>query len=753
MIRTLWLALWCLLASSPAFALEFAFPGSAVDDPTVRDKALPDLAQRAIAVYAEPDQDQYLDNRFRLEIAAGRYAEASASLDALRALRAKTDPSRSITIVRYEMYVDAKLRETASHIRFPDAFRAAFAEHMAPLDDGTASQVLYSLGTAPHRVEASLHDALQSHASATVLSQADAIDLLRKDAAAQLYRGVGPLVDDLTREDDARRYDIRQDVPIRTTDGATVMATVVRPRSATGKLPTLLEFSIYANPDGALQEAKLSATHGYVGVFAYSRGKGNSPDAPVAFEHDGSDAATVINWIAEQDWSDGRVGMYGGSYDGFAQWAAAKHLPPALKALMPSVTAAPGIDVPMEGGVFANFFYRWPLYTTTGPWLDDERYNDNAHWDALYTSWYRSGRAYRALPDIDGTPNPVYLRWLTHPSYDAYWQAMIPYRDEFARIDIPVLTTTGYYDPAQIGALYYFNEHRRYNPDADHYLLIGPYDHIGAQRRSQDVLGGYTIDPAARIDIMDLRYRWFDHVFKSAPLPEELVDRVNYQVMGANLWKHAPSLEQMGSPTRFYFATDHGQQNHLAAQKAKRVTYMTQVVDFANRSDAGANGSGLIIDKVVDDRNALVFKSDPMSQPTEVSGLFSGQLDVAINKMDFDFSIALYEQMPDGSYFQLSWFLARASYLQDRSERHLLIPGKRQQLAFRSGRLTSRLLQKGSRLVVVLGVPKQHDLQINYGTGKDVSDETIADAREPLRLRWYSDSHIDVPMVDVGTGN
>ena len=67
-------------------------------------------------------------------------------------------------------------------------------------------------------------------------------------------------------------------------------------------------------------------------------------------------------------------------------------------------------------------------------------------------------------------------------------------------------------------------------------------------------------------------------------------------------------------------------------------------------------------------------------------------------------------------------------------------------LAFTNGRLTSRLLQPGSRLVVVLGVIKQPGEQINYGTGKDVSDESIADAREPLRIRWLTDSTITVPL-------
>jgi hypothetical protein len=76
----------------------------------------------------------------------------------------------------------------------------------------------------------------------------------------------------------------------------------------------------------------------------------------------------------------------------------------------------------------------------------------------------------------------------------------------------------------------------------------------------------------------------------------------------------------------------------------------------------------------------------------------------------------------------------------------MLAPGKRQRLQFQSGRLTSRQLQAGSRLVVVLGVIKQAGEQINYGTGRDVSDETIADAKEPLEIRWLGDSFIDVPV-------
>ena len=119
---------------------------------------------------------------------------------------------------------------------------------------------------------------------------------------------------------------------------------------------------------------------------------------------------------------------------------------------MPSVAVAPGIDVPMEGNVFQTFLYPWLFYTTTGKALDDAAYHDRARWGQLNRTWYTSGRPYRELDQIEGTPNPIFHRWLEHPSYDAYWQSMIPYGDEFARIRIPVLTTTGYYDGAQLGA-------------------------------------------------------------------------------------------------------------------------------------------------------------------------------------------------------------------------------------------------------------------------------------------------------------
>ena len=157
-----------------------------------------------------------------------------------------------------------------------------------------------------------------------------------------------------------------------------------------------------------------------------------------------------------------------------------------------------------------------------------------------------------------------------------------------------------------------------------------------------------------------------------------------------------------------------------------------------------------MLDSAIDTWNGLEFVSDPLPRPTELSGLFSGSLDFICNKKDFDFEIDLYEQTPKNEYVQLTSYWVRASYAKDRNQRMLLIPGKRERLDFESIRLMSRQLQRGSRIVVVLSIIKGSGRQINYGTGKDVSDETIADTKDndkdPLQMKWFADSFIDLPV-------
>lgn len=741
--------LWVTHMAWSAGASELKLPPGAFENPDQLAEAMPAFARAVLAkLPAKPSDDAGLDDRFRLQAVAGDSDGALQSLALLRKLR---EPAGVAAVVPFEISIMAGPNAAGADL-VAEAFRSVFAK----LDDPTAALAIRALRTDAGQIERALQSELEALKGSAAIAVGDATALVRAFGAAQSFRRLAGLPSTAIAEDDQRRYVIEADLAIKAADGAIVCAFVVRPRAARAALTALLEFTIYTDVANNMVGARLSASHGYAGVVGYTRGKACSPGAPMPYEHDGADAASLIDWVSRQSWSDGRVGMFGGSYSGFTAWAAAKKRPKALKAILVGSPVAPAIDVPMEGNVFWSFVYPWPFFTTNNKTLDQKTYNDNDRWYGLSRKFYAEGRAYRDLDKIDGTPNPIFRKWLAHPGYDRYWQAMIPYRVEYAAIDIPVLQTAGYYYGGPGGAPYYFDQHLTYRPQAEHYLVIGPYDHVQAQRGTINALGerseffaGYQLDPIAQIDFVDLRYRWFDFVFRGAPKPSLLKDRVNYQLMAANVWRHAPSFAGMATTRkRLYFSATRQGDGHALADAAGGIEESVRLeVDLKDRRDIDEGGPGGIESDAVDKRNAVIFTSQPLDADADGAGLFEAHLDFVTNKKDFDVSISLYELTAKGSYVLLAPYTGRLSYAIGDGRRQLLKPGKRTRVDVKALRPMGRRLAKGSRLVVVLGLIKNAGQQINYGSGKDVSDETIADAGAPVRIDWYSSSFVEIPLT------
>jgi len=538
-------------------------------------------------------------------------------------------------------------------------------------------------------------------------------------------------------------------VLIKMHDGGILSATIVRPRDAT-PLPTLLTLNIYTDPDGYREEGLNIAERGYVSVIADIRGKRLSPDPIEPYEHEADDAYDVIDWIAHQPWSNGKVGMLGGSYSGFTAWAATKHLHPALKTIAVSAAAIPGLGLPMYNNVFLNANYQWAFYVSNSKLLDNKVNDDSARWRNLNFNWFASGRPYQEIDQVDGTPNPFLHRWLAHPAYDGYWQRMVPYGPEFAHIGIPVLTITGYYDDGQISALHYREEHLRYRPDAQHYLVIGPYDHFGTHAATKAAeLRDYKIDPVAQFSTPKLKLQWMDYVLKGGPKPALLESAVNYEVMGANKWRHVPSLKAMSPhPQTLFFSNEKTNDRYrLVAHEPRTDGSVSQQIDFANRQILHGFHTypNPIVQRKLEYVTELLFDSEPFRQPTVVSGSFSGVLDITINKKDVDLTVTVYEERPDGTLFHLGYALQRASFAHDGSRRVLLEPGRATRVPFETT-LVARQLEAASRLLVLLDVSMNPFAQVNYGTGKDVSTESVSDATEPLHVEYHNDSTIVIPV-------
>ena len=750
-MKALLFLLLCLVGSSWAGAQDFDFkPPASANDPTL-PAVMRDLAVRILPVYQENDQDRYLHNLSGLQLVAGNYGAAWQSRQQLRDRRKSLDARRPIgRSIIYDIYAYARSREAEDKGQFTRTYPVAYRAIVSSLGDQDANTLTGWLNTPVGPFRDAVQRALDQWRPKGSIPQADALELIWAYLQFDAYRSFHPLVAALVEEDDSRRYETDWDVLIKTPDGANISAVVVRPKDDSKPLPALLEFTIYVDSHTFAKEC---AAHGYVGIVAFTRGERRSRGQVTPFKHDGDDARVVINWIAKQPWSDGRVGMYGGTYSAFAEWAAAsRHLPPALKAIATNSATAPGIDFPMTGNIVRNAGYRWSGCVSNLPDFDEKTCSDESRWRALDEAWYTSGKPYREFEHALGDRNLIFHDWLDHPSYDRFWQKLIPYKEQFRHIKIPVLATTGYYAGGEVGTLYYFTEHYRYDPHANHTLLIGPYDDGAMQHGAPANLQGYQLDQAALLDLRELRYQWFDHIFKGADKPAALQDRVNYQVMGSNEWQHAASLEAMGKGAlKFYLdatAPAGGDTRHLALHKTSDSTFVAQTVDLADRSDPSLPPPSGIVSKSLQTRNAVVFVSDPLKHSQEFSGLFSGKLDFTVNKQDMDLTIALYELLPSGDYVRLfdPMYELRASYAHDRINRQLLRAGERQQLTFKSDRLTARNLQIGSRVVMVLGINKRPDRQINYGTGGAVNEESVDDGRIPMKIRWYSDSYIDLPI-------
>ncbi len=716
----------------------------------VSDSALPetlrDLAERVLPVYQEDDPDRYLSNLSALQMAIGDPASAHATrLRLQERLQSEQSALPAGRAVVYDIYVQARNVEVTESISFTSAYAQVFRETLAHIDDLHAYELGDWFVTPTEQLREAVQRALDERRGTRSIALEEALDLIRAWFAFEAYRSFDGLVRPLLAEDSERRY-VVEEAAIPVAQDATIAATLVRPRSAAevGELPALLEFTL----DRSSRDAREAAAHGYASVLALSRIAGDAAFRPRApFESEGDDARAVIEWIANQPWSDGRVGMQGIRYGGFVAWAAAKRLPPALKAIATSDPIAPGIDVPSRNRIFLNSAYRW-VYEILAP-PDDPVANDDARWRAIDEDWYRTGRRYRDFPPLPGRARAIFRSWLNHPSYDRFWQKWLPFDAEFAAIDIPVLTVTGYYSAGQTAALYYFTEHHRHESQADHALLIGPFDSRALEQGASSSLRGLPLDTVARIDASDTRYEWFDHALGEAERPALLSANLNFELAGANEWRHEPSLAELeDTPLRLYLAASPSEAPHrLVAQKPTEPMSLTQTSDFRDRTDAGPRPMPELVLGELPAHAGIPFVTEPFEESVDLAGRLRGELDFTINRYDVDLVVTLYELKANGEYVTLfePGYAFRASYARDRIRRALLLNGVRQQLPFQIDQMVGRRLSAGSRLVMTLAINKRPDQQLNYGTEKDVSEGSIEDAGAPVRIRWHEGSFVDVP--------
>ncbi|MGB6306239.1 MAG: CocE/NonD family hydrolase [Steroidobacteraceae bacterium] len=550
-------------------------------------------------------------------------------------------------------------------------------------------------------------------------------------------------------------YDIEMSRMIRMRDGIELEAWITKPSNFRGKLPAVLTLTQYDIDGGRHKDTPGAyARHGYAFVQAYVRGRGRSG----GFKNDntgltvGRDGYDLVEWIAAQPWSDGRVVMFGGSFVGMTQWHTAAQHPPHLAAIAPYVPIYPGWDVPNTNGI-PQAWSAVILGYVSGRSLNTGFISNHGYWSGKMLEHYANYRPFRDLDaaigiatddwwmiDERGQKMSFMDMWLDHVGDEAFNLAAEPKPQDYAAMNFPVLTVTGFYDDDQPGALHYYRGHMAHSPAAaQHYLVIGPWDHSGSQAPVK-LIDGVSIPDSAVLDMEKLHLEWYDYALGRGPKPALLRDKVNYFMLGADEWRRAPTLEaaSSGGDLTLYLADSAGtpedmfHSGRLAAQvpgkeppavivSDPRELPELEVAAMADDEDLTSQFRGF-------ERRAINFHSEPFAKDVEVAGHMHLKVLCEADTPDFDLWAQVLMVRADGSSVRLGEDIRRARFRNSQFKSELLRPGQKVEIPFEFNWMARRI-PAGARLRVTIAPLNSPNYQKNYNTGGRVGYEELKDAR------------------------
>ena len=550
-------------------------------------------------------------------------------------------------------------------------------------------------------------------------------------------------------------------------DGKKLCASLYLPKSD-GKpirLPVIATLTPYHRQTWE-SWATYFASHGYVFASVDVRGRGDSEGEFEPYLHEGRDGFDTVEWLARQSFCDGHVGLWGGSYAGYNQWAIAAELPPHLSTIVPAAAAHPGVDVPFYNNIGQPYLVQWLTTFSGGP---QEQLADNQpFWKEKFLAAYRQHIPFKSLDTFVGPGLPSFQRFLEHPLRDTYYDRLTPEAQSYYKMSIPILTITGQYDEEAFGALTYYRDHLAHAvPQAatKHHLLIGPWNHAGT-RVPTDEAGGVKFGPAALLDLKDLHRQWYDWTMKGGPHPVFLKKRVTYYLLGPGNegkgeWQYADNLALFAKRAQtFYLDSDAENASDVAHPGRLTKTVPQKGSDHFTYdpmdTKRGETIDGLDTDKgeLLDPRYAasikgdgLVYETEPFPAETELAGSPALRLWLALDTPDTDLEAYLYEMQPDGMSIQLWAHTCRLCYCDSLRKAKLVNKNETFACDLAPGLFIARRLIKGSKLRLIVSSPNTIWAEKNYDSGGVVAEETAKDARVAHIVVYHDLKHRSVLLV------
>ncbi len=508
----------------------------------------------------------------------------------------------------------------------------------------------------------------------------------------------------------AEHYEVKlqRGIAVKMRDGVTLRADIYRPQ-AEGRFPVLLQRTPYNKASG-VEYGLEAASHGYVVIIQDCRGRFTSEGEWYPFKYEAGDGYDTVEWAASLPYSNGKVGMFGGSYVGATQMLAAIAHPPHLAGICPVVTASNyHSNWTYQGGAFEQWFNESWSSGLAFDTLDHQvakSLNAMEYAQNLPLSTYPLFRTgFPADSHGPGMLAQYFLDWLAHPYYDDYWKQW-SIEDHFSQITVPVFSVAAWYDIFQDGSLGNYTGLKAHGGSEaarkGQRLLVIIGGHAGAGRKVGDVDFGpqAALDEGAIAGTLpvpptgsgDVTLRWYDYLLKGVANGMESEKPVKIFVMGKNVWRDEDDWPlARARQTRFYLHSN-GKANGLTGD--------------GNLSESGAGGKAadqfiydpgdavpttggpLCCDAVhlpagprdqrpVEARpDVLVYTTPPLKQDTEVTGPVSLELFASSSAADTDFTGKLVDVWPNGFAENLTEGILRARYRDSMEKQEFLNPGQ-----------------------------------------------------------------------------
>jgi putative CocE/NonD family hydrolase len=489
---------------------------------------------------------------------------------------------------------------------------------------------------------------------------------------------------------DSNEVTIERDLSVKMRDGVTLRADICHPK-VDGKFPVLLTRTPYDKKE-VMDFCVKAAARGYVVVAQDVRGRYASEGEWYPFKYESQDGYDTVEWAAALSYSNGKVGMFGGSYVGATQYLAAIAKPPHLAGICPNYTASNYHDGWVyQGGAFEQWFNEsW----TTGLALNTISRHAYSASDVLNWTQNLPLLTYPVLqaPPAPGLA-PYFTDWLAHPNYDGYWKQW-SIEDQYAQIQIPVFSLGAWYDVFLGGTL---RNYARLKKEAGteasqrgQRLMIYVGGHAGGW--SDKKVGAVDFGDKLPFDVGDVTLRWYDSLLKGTANGLDHEKPVKIFVMGKNDWREEDDwpLERAKS-TRYYLHSTKpangleggGTLSTAAPAKEKPDQYVydpnSAVPTIGGPLCCGPlpTGIGPEDQRPAETRgDVLVFSSPAFTQNTEVTGPISLDLYVSSSAVDTDFTGKLVDVWPNGFAQNLTEGILRLRYRNSPEKPELGNPGE-----------------------------------------------------------------------------